>query len=59
MASTIKINGNPHSITRRDGLTLATAGLTAALRSNVASSKAHFGEAICQISLAKSCRYLS
>ena len=31
----------------------------AALRSNVASSKFHFGEASCQISLANSCRYLS
>ena len=31
----------------------------AALRSNVASSKSHFGEASCQMSLAKSCRYLS
>ena len=27
--------------------------------SNVASSMFHFGEAICQMSLAKSCRYLS
>jgi len=31
----------------------------AALRSNVASSKVHFGDASCQTSLAKSCRYFS
>ena len=31
----------------------------AALRSNVASSKAHCGEAVCQMSLAKSRRYRS
>ena len=29
----------------------------AALRSNVASSKFQFGDAICQMSLLKSCRY--
>jgi hypothetical protein len=31
----------------------------AALRSKVASSKLHFGDAVCQVSLAKSCRYFS
>src|SRR5262249_15280150 len=31
----------------------------AALRTNVASSKCHFGDAICQTSFEKSCRYLS
>jgi hypothetical protein len=41
--------------------TLELSGLSkdTALRSNVASSKLHFGEASCLMSLAKSYRYLS